>query len=390
MSVSGSFLGRFGTLFAALAMVLMSVAPGLATTAAAEEWSAPRTVYFQETGHSLDQMFLDAWRSNNGWNTYGLPITPEITLDNGHVVQYLQYARFEYWPEGDANGNNFVLGRVGQDLKPSVLQRSMIASNTNPGSITTVTEQMKAWLPVSANSDLAKNPDHTYVEATDHTVFGGFRDFWWATGDVNYLGNPLSQEYTIGDATYQVFEYGQLKWTAENGVHMVPVGSILADKYNLDTAAIGQGTIPTYDEALFIPPPPPGPTYGEYVPGGGEVWVDINLSYEYMTVYQGDNILRELYISSGRTGFETPPGTFYVNRMLESQTMEGVIGGESYHVPDVPWVMYFTNEGHAIHGTYWHSNFGTPMSHGCINMPMDAAEYLYSIAFIGMRVEIHF
>ena len=76
MSVSGSVLGRLGTLLAALAMVMMSFAPGLATNATAQEWSAPRTVYFQETGHSLDQMFLDHLRTNNGWANYGLPITP--------------------------------------------------------------------------------------------------------------------------------------------------------------------------------------------------------------------------------------------------------------------------------------------------------------------------
>ena len=56
--------------------------------------------------------------------------------------------------------------------------------------------------------------------------------------------------------------------------------------------------------------------------------------------------------------------------------MEGVIGGEYYNVPDVPCVMYFTNGGHALHGTYWHSNFGTPMSHGCVNLPMDVAAWM--------------
>lgn len=389
MSGSRSVFGTFGTMLAALALVMMSFAPGLATNAAAE-WSAPRTVYFQETGHTLDQMFLDHWRANNGWANYGLPITPEITLDNGHVVQYLQYARFEYWPEGDAAGNRFVLGKVGQDLKPSVLQRSMIASNSNPGSITTVTAQMKAWLPVQATSDVATNPDHTYVESTGHTVTGGFRDFWWATGDANYLGNPLSQEYTIGDTTYQVFEYGQLRLNAEDGVHMAPVGSVLAAKYNLDTAAVGQGDIPSYDESLFVAPAPAGPTYGDFVPGGGEVWIDVNLSYQYMTIYQGNNVLLELYVSTGTAGWETPTGTYYINNMLVSDTMVGAVAGESWYVPDVPHAMYFTNEGHAIHGTYWHNNFGTPMSHGCINMPEWAAAYLFDIAYVGLRLEIHY
>lgn len=387
MSASGTFIGRFGVILAAMAMVLTSFAPVFAANASAE-WSAPRTVYFEQTGHSLDQVFLDHWRSNNGAANYGLPISQEIEQDNGRVVQYLQYARFEYWPEGDADGNYFRLGKVGEDLRPSVLQRSMIASTQNPGDLTGVTDLMKAWLPVAPDSQHANDPGVTYVEATGHTIFGGFLDFWVGTGDVNYLGNPLSQEYQINDTTYQVFEYGQLSWDAENGVQMVPVGEALADKYDVSTEAMAQGDIPTYDESLFVRP---GPTYGEYVAGGGEVWVDINLSYQYMTIYQGNNILMELSISTGRAGWETPAGTFYVNRMLRYDTMVGNnIQGESWYVPDVPHAMYFTNNGHAIHGTYWHNNFGTPLSHGCVNMTEASAAFLYSIAYVGMRIEIHY
>jgi lipoprotein-anchoring transpeptidase ErfK/SrfK len=68
--------------------------------------------------------------------------------------------------------------------------------------------------------------------------------------------------------------------------------------------------------------------------------------------------------------------------------MEGVLGGEYYNVPDVPDVLYFTDRGHAIHGTYWHSNFGTPMSHGCVNLPTDVADWMYQWSTVGMRVEI--
>lgn len=380
-------LGRFGMVLAAFAIVLTSFVPALSATTSAQ-WSAPRTVYFQETGHSLDQLFLDHWRENNGLANYGLPITEEIEMDNGVIVQYLQYARFEYWPEGNADGNYFALGKVGEDLRPNVLQRSMIASTQNPGNLTGVTDLMKAWLPVSATSDHAQAEDVTFVEATSHTVMGGFRDYWYSTGDVNFLGNPLTEEYRIGDSTYQVFEYGQLQWTAEAGVQLVPVGESLAKKYNLNTEAMAQGDLPTYDESLFVKP---GPTYGEYVAGGGEVWVDINLSWQYMTIYQGNNILLELYVSTGRDGWDTPTGTFYVNRMLVSDTMIGNnIQGESWYVPDVPHAMYFTNNGHAIHGTYWHNNFGTRLSHGCVNMPEWAAAYLYSIAYVGMRIEIHY
>ena len=207
MTAKRSVVGRIGMILAAFAVVITSFAPAFSDSSSAS-WSAPRTVYFQETGHSLDQLFLDHWRSNNGWANYGLPISEEIVQDNGTIVQYLQYARFEYLPEGDADGNHFRLGKVGEDLRPSVLQRSMVASTQNPGDLTGVTDLMKAWLPVAPDSPHATDPGVTYVEATGHTLTGGFLNFWLETGDVNYLGNPISQEYRINGTTYQAFEYG--------------------------------------------------------------------------------------------------------------------------------------------------------------------------------------
>jgi lipoprotein-anchoring transpeptidase ErfK/SrfK len=128
------------------------------------------------------------------------------------------------------------------------------------------------------------------------------------------------------------------------------------------------------------------------VSGGatGELWMDVNLSTQYMRVYRGSTVIAATYVSTGRPGFDTPTGTFYVNWKLPSQTMSGVLGGEYYYVPNVPWVMYFTNVGHAIHGAYWHNNFGRVMSHGCINLPVSFAEWLYSITPYGTRIRIHY
>lgn len=378
---------------AIVSLLMTSFLPMTQHQAAAQSsWSPPATVYIPETGQSLDQLFLDLWRNSGGASAFGYPITPEITLENGHIVQYLQYARFEYWPEGDANGNTVHLGKIGEELRPITVQRSLIATN-QPGESMALLEsarQMKAWLPVEAAKVDTSRDDLVYVEATKHTVSGGFLTFWQNTGGDSYLGNPITEEYQLDGATFQVFERGQLTVTTGGDVQLVPVGEILAGKYGLDTQPLAQGNLPAYSEDLFVPPPEPEPVVevAQAAPTG-EIWIDINLSYEYMTVYQGNTVLLETYISSGRAGFDTPPGTFYINSKLPSQDMEGVLGGEYYNVPSVPDVMYFTDVGHAIHGAYWHNNFGTPMSHGCINMPLDAAAYLYSIASIGTRVEIH-
>jgi lipoprotein-anchoring transpeptidase ErfK/SrfK len=114
----------------------------------------------------------------------------------------------------------------------------------------------------------------------------------------------------------------------------------------------------------------------------------VSISQQAMWAYKGDQVVLSSLVSTGRSGFETPLGNYAILSKLTSQTMEGVIGGEYYNVPDVPWVMYFTNGGHALHGTYWHNNFGAPMSHGCVNLPMDVAAWLFQWAPVGTPVLI--
>ena len=114
----------------------------------------------------------------------------------------------------------------------------------------------------------------------------------------------------------------------------------------------------------------------------------VSISQQMLWAYKGEKIVMSSYVSTGKTGFDTPIGSYSVLTKLSSQTMAGVIGGEYYNVPDVPSVLYFTNRGHALHGTYWHNSFGAPMSHGCVNLPLDSAAWLYDWAPIGTRVLI--
>jgi hypothetical protein len=121
-----------------------------------------------------------------------------------------------------------------------------------------------------------------------------------------------------------------------------------------------------------------------------EHWVEVDLSMQYLWAWEGNKVVNQTYVSTGKAGFETPTGTFYVNSKYLYDTMAGTIGGETYYVPDVPWTMYFTNVGHALHGAYWHNDFGTPRSHGCINLPLWFAEWLYYWLPYGGRVYIHY
>ncbi len=376
-------------LFGIVALLITATAPAAGAYPIDPNWSPPTTVYIPETGQSIDGLFLDLWRTGGGAMSYGNPITPEITEVEGKIVQYYQYARFEYWPEGDEDGNYVTLGEIGRELGSPLLVRRVATRGTRvPLRELTVA---RAWQPLSDDAAAlmaVEQPSYRFVPETRHGVWGGFRAFWEATGEAAYLGNPLSEEYITAGVSYQTFERGQLRWREGEDITMTQVGEMLADRYDISKTPQPQGTIPVYDEALFVPPVAiPDWDAAPPAPGGGRAVV-VSLSQQALWAYEDGVVVRSTYVSTGKEKFRTPPGFFTVNTKVPEQDMAGVIGGESYNVPKVPDVLYFTNRGHAIHGTYWHENFGVPMSHGCINVPMDVADWMYEWAPLGMAVLI--
>jgi L,D-transpeptidase catalytic domain len=131
----------------------------------------------------------------------------------------------------------------------------------------------------------------------------------------------------------------------------------------------------------------PGP--GRWQTGWNEVVV--SLGAQRLWAYEGEQLVLTTFVSTGTAEtpeVATPIGQWRVLVKLPMETMTGTVNGEPYQVPDVPYVMYFTDEGHALHGTYWHNSFGTPMSHGCVNLPMDVAEWMYRWAPEGTAVTV--
>lgn len=113
--------------------------------------------------------------------------------------------------------------------------------------------------------------------------------------------------------------------------------------------------------------------------------IEVDLTSQRLYAYEGDNLIYNFLISSGKWG-RTPTGTFVIWGKFRYTKMEG--GKKElntyYYLPNVPYVMFFSNDqispsrGFSIHGTYWHSNFGHPMSHGCINMKTEEAALIYA------------
>ncbi|MBC8444634.1 MAG: LysM peptidoglycan-binding domain-containing protein [Chloroflexi bacterium] len=116
----------------------------------------------------------------------------------------------------------------------------------------------------------------------------------------------------------------------------------------------------------------------------GTKWIDINLTTQTLTAYAGNTAVYEARVSTGTWRTPTVVGTFRVYAKYPAVRMRG----PGYDLPNVPYTMYFYR-GYALHGTYWHSNFGTPMSHGCVNLPTPDAQWLYNWAPMDTKVVTH-
>ncbi len=128
------------------------------------------------------------------------------------------------------------------------------------------------------------------------------------------------------------------------------------------------------------PAPAPSPVSA---PTGGK-WIDIKLVSQSLVAYEGQRPVYWATVSTGLARTPTPKGRFRIYRKFRSATMTG----PGYTLPNVPYVMDFYG-GYSMHGTYWHHNFGWPMSHGCVNMRTSDAQWIYNWAPVGTLVVIH-
>jgi lipoprotein-anchoring transpeptidase ErfK/SrfK len=115
-----------------------------------------------------------------------------------------------------------------------------------------------------------------------------------------------------------------------------------------------------------------------------ERWVDVDLSQQRTYAYEGNQLVRTFVVSTGTWAHPTVTGVFHIYVKYRSTLMVG----PGYYLPNVPYTMYFY-KGYGLHGTYWHHNFGTPMSHGCVNLKTEDAAWLFQWASVGTVVNVH-
>ena len=393
----GARLGRLAAALAVVAM-LLGMIPSGARAQDAEDWVAPTTVYVQTTGHTVSEPFLDMWRRYQRY--LGDPLTepvkrkldvPGVDLKT-RTVQYFRNAvlvQTKDDPRGDRwDVQALPLGEAALDLDRDEIPAAAL---TTKGTCTGL-----------------GSGDCRRFDETKHTLRWGFKTYWEDNGGTQIIGMPITEEFKTEDGlSVQYFERGVLRWTEKRDVHPVANGRrfIKLETSIRQTKIKRPSDVPVYEDSIFEPPVAedvqevedgeelegvggqsgPGPQQGAYKE------IVVSISQQYLWAYEGDSVVVETYVSTGTAEVietTTPVGYWAVNTKVDVQDMEGTISGEYYFVEDVPYVMYFDGLGNALHGTYWHSNFGSPMSHGCVNLPMDVAAIIYAWAEVGTAVTV--
>ncbi|MGA7669706.1 MAG: L,D-transpeptidase [Nitrolancea sp.] len=390
----------------ALTMLVPAATIMPASTLAAD-YTGPNRVYFSQTGQYLSLGFLTSWLDNGGLTTIGYPITGEFQQDqpgNGTpvTVQYFERAVFEYHADAP-EGQGVQLRRLGADLAAQASARW----DAGQSKAREVASALGFPLPDASNPfapapTVEDDASSVYFSATQHTLSNGFYDFWGMHGGVSVFGYPISEEFrdpTTG-FTVQYFERAIFEWHPDdpNGqtvqLRLLGTDAARRDGVDANSVAVSDGT-PNYSPGLWTVNQPSDPaaltTPLPGAPSGFPKWIEVNLSQQYMRAWQNNKVVYQEYISSGLPPNVTPPGYFKIFYKLPSDEMKNGKPGDPdyYDLKNVPWVMYFLAGGYALHGTYWHTNFGHEMSHGCVNMSTPGAAWLYQWAPDGTTVWIH-
>ncbi|MFN8676941.1 MAG: L,D-transpeptidase family protein [Thermomicrobiales bacterium] len=376
----------------------------------------PACQFFPETSHTLQEPFASFWTSMGGAPIFGPPVS-EAFPDPDHAGQLAQV--FENAVLQSDNGV-VSLRPMGEVLaEQQGLQSDPAFQPAPPTGGTSFLVQASDGLrlrgaPSSDASMVALLPNNTeFIASADGTAD-------WSPGYANGLSGWVAAGYLsvraslpqlqVADWTLDIWQGATLEETnvrsepstASKILQTLDYGSAVSVSQWLKGeevfegadmwAKVGDGRF-VYSRnvgrnAPVLPTPLPvdAPTWGP--------WLDINLTQQLMTAYDGTNPLRTIVVTTGMAGWETPPGYYTILSRVANETMtSGAIGAESfYRLDDVLFTQYFTDYGHALHFAWWRTKetIGRPGSHGCINMLLDDSRYIWDWATIGTPILIHY
>ncbi len=262
------------------------------------------------------------------------------------------------------------------------LKQEQQTTVTNPPS-----EQMKVTKPATRQSK-SLSGNTVWIKVIGLIVFLSLIIFgtWFAFPTIKsvFAKQPVSQR--PDGAIQKLTITPTATATATSTATSTATATATATPTNTPTFTPTSTATPTFTPT-FTPRPTMPTNSGVEIPAEVDEntrWIDIDLSDQMLYAYIGENVVNSFLVSTGTWRTPTVIGEFHIWVKYRYADMRG----PGYNLPDVPYTMYFY-QGYGIHGTYWHDNFGTPMSHGCVNMRTPEAGWLYDFASVGTLVNVH-
>jgi hypothetical protein len=290
-------------------------------------------------------------------------------------------------------------------LTPGFEPRKVLAATQLQGRVTVYRLKIHDG-PAFSAARLGDYDRDAVVEILDQVEGGVASDYnrlWYRVGDGAYVYSgyvqpvQTSPNQTVSDLPGTV-ALGEVTIPYVSAVYGVGSALVPGQRLYYSTthwltgvvAAEGSGTAwyccfdPLYRSTYYIPQTAVRLLEpGDLAPLGSQVpdeakHIEIYLKEQKLTAFEYNQPVFSTRIASGHTATPTPTGTF---RTFHKRPTYHMVGGfdeaSTFDLPGVPWDSYITDAGVALHGTYWHNDFGTPHSHGCVNISPEAARWIY-------------
>ena len=310
--------------------------------------------FIGETGHSLYGAFFEYWRMHRRERFLGNPIS-EVYTAPGKSIQYFEH---------------MILEKNEQGVKPRRVD-TLILSHPAQFFKNEVTS-----IPLQEDS-LPEHPAmYRFFQKNGRDVFFGTPKavLTETSGNRYYLfEHALLSVDESADGIYEKEELDRkIEVLTPEEVTFIPLGKIFARMDRIETTPVSESPFPLYANTDW------------------DRKVEVSLDHQTATLFEDSVAIQTIPISSGRSGWETPKGTYTILEKRPTTTMS--IPGVYAPLYHVPYNMKFAygRWGYAIylHGAYWHNEFGKRKSLGCINFEPDDAKYVYEWASLGTPVVV--
>ncbi|MCO5221916.1 MAG: L,D-transpeptidase family protein [Thermomicrobiales bacterium] len=371
--------------------------------------------YFPETGHSVSDRFYSYWGNVGDFSVLGMPLSePFEDRESGKTTQVFQRAVLV-----DHGTSDVRLARIGQQIDQHLIDAGDPSFPPAPptGGTTRLIDSPEG-LRLRAGAGLEAEIVQVLPDAAEF-IIGGDVTVDWVGGYADGYSGWVSSEFLKDPPPLPVIDpkdWNPKVWQGatlgDTNVRAEPTTqseaiSLLPDRSSIEVVdwVKGEELFAGADEwaklkdrgyiyarnvgrnAPVLPTPLPS-----NAPKTGR-WIDVHLTQQLITLYEDRDPIRVVVTTSGMAGWETPPGEYTITWRKANETMtSGAIGAEHFFkLDDVLYTQYFTDEGHAIHYAWWRTpeTIGRPGSHGCLNVLLDDAEFMWNWADVGTPIVIH-